>query len=122
MSSWESKSFLEKLTSLNKLKIKSKCCNSSVNVNEEKLKIVLGGGIGIMVVAALFGLGAGWIALLAAAGGSNAAIARALLHAKVKLAQNSQNMGAYFHCSKCNKDVGLKEVFSQVGKFLGIDI
>ena len=40
MSSWENKSFLEKLTSLNKIKIRSKCCNCKVSINEEKVKIV----------------------------------------------------------------------------------
>lgn len=121
MSTWESKSFLEKLTSLNKIKIKSKCCHSKVNINEEKVKLVVGGGVGLMVVAALFGLGAGWLALLTAAGGGST-IARTLLQAKVKLTQNSQNMGAYFHCSKCHGDVSIVDVFSQVGEYLGIKL
>lgn len=121
MATWENKSFLEKLTSLNKIKIRSKCCNCKVNINEEKVKIVVGGGVGLMVVAALFGLGSGWLALMAAVGGGNT-IARMLLQAKVKLAQNAQTMGAYFHCSKCHKDVSIIDVFSQVGEFLGIKL
>lgn len=119
MSSWENKSFFEKLASLNKLKIESKCCKSKVNINEAKVELVVGGGLGLMVVAALFGLGAGWLALLAAAGGGSS-IARTLLQAKVKLAQNAQNMGAYFHCSKCHHEVSIIDVFSQVGEYLGI--
>lgn len=92
--------------------MKCRYCNGMIVPNMEKIGKVLGGTAAITAIAAIFGLGGGWIALTTAAWGS--VVARILLHAKIALVKESQKWGSFFYCKECKADFGIIEIFDVI--------
>ncbi len=100
--------------------IKCPHCQGEVEANMEKIGTVIGGGVAITIIAAFFGLGGGWLALGAATlGGSS--IAKILLRAKMQLLKHSQQLGGFFVCTQCKRNVPVGEAFKQIFHNFNID-
>ena len=92
--------------------VKCDGCGGEVVMRKKKVAIALGGSVAMIPLAALFGLKGGALALFIASQRGNTD-ATMLLRMKMKLAQASNQVGAFFYCRKCKRDAGIDEVWKQ---------
>ena len=94
-----------------RLNTQTRCCGERVGVNEEKLKIVVGGTAAVSLLGLIAGTPTGWLVLIPAAlGGSQ--VATQIMRLKAKLWEESSRAGSYFYCRRCHRDIGIGEFFA----------
>lgn len=88
-------------------------CSGKVKPKWSKIALVVGGSVAMAPLAAAFGLKAGLVALGMAAWHGNRNAAN-LLRIKLQLMKASHEMGSFFVCGRCDRDVSVSEVFDQL--------